>query len=167
MKKLIVAFVVVLAAAMTQAAAVRWNSGSNKNGFTDPTGNSLARSDLYTIVVTLYDAGMNELGTGSLSTASALGAYAGVSSRDDFAAGGQYYISAVITSKDGKWERIAEAASFTVAADNSDPILNFFTGAGFDTVGQKWGSWQAVPEPTGAMLLVLGVAALALRRKQK
>jgi len=37
----------------------------------------------------------------------------------------------------------------------------------FDPVKGVWSDWTAVPEPTSGLLLLLGVAGLALKRKQK
>ena len=167
MKKLIMLFAVVLAATMTQAASVKWGSGTNGNGFKDPTGASLKNSALYTMVVTFYDADMNVIGTSQSTKAGATGSFGTTYSGYDFAADTTYYASAIIKANDGSYERIADASSFTIAANGADANIVFFTGAGFDENTAKWGDWQSAPEPTGAMLIMLGVAALALRRKQK
>ena len=54
----------------------------------------------------------------------------------------------------------AKSLTFGSQTDSSIQAESGFQGAG------KWSSTAAVPEPTSAMLLVLGVAALALRRKR-
>lgn len=58
---------------------------------------------------------------------------------------------------------IANAGSWTFESDTSKTMANMGTslGGSGDSI-----SWQAVPEPTSGLLLLLGVAGLALRRKR-
>ena len=165
----------VVLATSAQAAAVAWSSGSNSNGFKDPTGTTLKNSAAYTMIVTFWD-GTTELGTSSDTTASSLGAYTGTFSGYDFAADKTYYASAIISANDGSYTRSADKAAFTIPGDNSDASINFFTGSGFDTAGVKWGDWAAapapgpgpedVPEPTSGLRMLFGAAGLALRRQR-
>ena len=174
MKKIMFMLGAVALSASAHAAAVQWNSGTNANGFKDPDGNTLKNSELYTMIVTFYDTdGTTVLGTDSKAKASATGAYSNTYSGYDFAADKTYYASAIIKANDGSASREAGVASFTIASDGSNSSLNFTTGAGFDTSSAKWaaGGWQIggsdVPEPTSGLLLLVGGAMLALRRKQK
>ena len=100
MKKLMTIIGAVVLATSAQAAAVAWSSGSNSNGFKDPTGTTLKNSAAYTMIVTFWD-GTTELGTSSDTTASSLGAYTGTFSGYDFAADKTYYASAIISANDG------------------------------------------------------------------
>ena len=177
MRKIMCVLGAVALAASAHAAAVIWNSGTNSNGFKDPDGNSLKNSDLYTMVVTFYDTdGTTVLGTASDNKASTTGAYNGTYDGYNFVADKTYYASAIISANDGSFTREAGIGNFTIPSDGSDASINFTTGAGFVSASPKWGStWTdtsgggsgGVPEPTSGLLLLVGGAMLALRRKQK
>ena len=175
MKKLLTLVGTALAIGFAHAAAVQWNSGSVGEGFKGPDGNSLASSTAYTMIVTFYSdaSGANVLATSTATSARPNGAYSattvdGVTS--PFSASTTYYVKALIKANDGSatWE--TDIASFTMPA-NANVNLNFTTGAGFDTVSQKWasGGWEtggSVPEPTSGLLVLVGLAGLALRRRR-
>lgn len=168
MKKLVMFVGAALLTGFAQAAAVSWNSGLAAAGFVGPDGNSLANSTAYTMIVTFYSdaAGTDVLATSTVNKAKPNGSF-NTKTGDLFANDSTYYVSAVIKANDGSvtWE--AALSSFTVGA-TGDATLNFTTGSGFDTVGQKWASdgWQNAPEPTSGLLTLLGLAGLALRRKR-
>ena len=60
---------------------------------------------------------------------------------------------------------MAAAKSDTTPASGTKSISNIFGGLATATVGGVR-NWQAVPEPTSGLLLLLGVAGLALKRKR-
>ena len=68
------------------------------------------------------------------------------------AGGNDFYIANV-----GTWE-FATASNKTVA--------NMGTILGGGSSGTSLGGWQSVPEPTSGLLMLLGMAGLALRRKR-
>ena len=64
---------------------------------------------------------------------------------------------------------IANIASGTVGAESGLTITNLGTynfGVSSGTSAVATGGWQAVPEPTSGLLMLLGVAGLALRRRR-
>ncbi|MBQ6010555.1 MAG: PEP-CTERM sorting domain-containing protein [Kiritimatiellae bacterium] len=172
MKKIMFALAVAVIAGFAQAAQVKWSSGTVANGFADENGDSLANSTAYTLTVMLWDAtGTTKLDEMSATTANATGAYSGTFSYTA-AASTDYMISAVLAKNDGTATLEMDKAAFTTAASGTK-TLNITTGANFASTGSKWdsGGWQTsgggVPEPTSGLLLLVGGAMLALRRKQK
>ena len=173
MKKLLVIAGAVLMASFANAAAVSWNSGVYTAGFVGPDGATLAKSTDYTMVVSFYsDAGTTLLTESTVTAAKANGAY-NAKTGDLFTNGKTYYVSAILKANDGTVQRLADLSSFTLG-DTGDATINFTTGAGFDTASNKWGAWETVggdtpsgdvPEPTSGLLLLVGAAALALKRK--
>lgn len=168
MKKLLTLVGAALMVGCVHAASVQWNSGLYSEGFVGPDGNSLARSTAYTMVVSFYSdaAGTDLLATSTMASARPNGAY-NAKTDDVFANKSTYYVSAVIKANDGSASWEAALASFTLG-DTGDATLNFTSGAGFDVAGQKWSDagWQSVPEPTSGLLMLLGVAGLALKRRR-
>ena len=168
MKKIMVMMAAAAIAGIAQAAAVQWNSGTYSNGFTGPDGENLKGSTAYTAICYFYSdaAGSNLLGSDTMASANAMtGAYTKTYSGYDFAANQTYYTKLVISS-DAK-VRESEIGSFTMPL-NGNTSINFTTGAGFASSGSQWSAsgWQNVPEPTSGLLLLMGVAGLALRRRR-
>ena len=170
MKKIVIMLVAIATAVVCNAAAVVWASGAVYK--TDGSTKVGKGNSDYTVTVAFFtdaagteavkgltgDLSVGESGTGSK--------YSGTV--DGFAAGTTYYGQIVITT--AGYEAKSELAQFSTPA-NGDVNLNFSDGGGF---AGGWtgfstanaGAWTAVPEPTSALLLVLGVAGLALKRKR-
>jgi hypothetical protein len=167
MKKIMMMLAVVMAAAMTQAAAVSWKVTTP----IDANGTAIANNAAgYTCTVSFFtDAGAANAfaAGGTLSDTSITMKQFSGKTANTFVQDTTYY--AVLTLEDSNLNKVitSEVAAFTVGPQ--DPTINFTNGAGFDTETAKVdfaNGWQAVPEPTSGLLLLLGVAGLALKRKR-
>ena len=176
MKKLMTIAGAVLLAGFANAAAVSWNTGTYSNGFVGPDGKTLASSTAYTMLVTFYSdaAGTTKVTESSATTAKPNGSYT-AKTADVFESDKTYYVTAILTANDNSASLELPMASFTTPG-TGDGNVNFTTGAGFDSASSKWspssgwstgGGSGGVPEPTSGLLLLVGGAMLALRRKQK
>ena len=171
MKKLVIAAAIALAAVASQAAAISWGTA----GIKDHTGTNASKSSAtITAICTIWDStGNTVLYTSDPTSYNSLNQYKGTWTDETLVkAGTTYQAQIVLTSSDG-WELKSDVASFTT--DASDPYnINFSSGAGFISETAKLNNasttanygWQSVPEPTSGLLLLLGVAGLALKRKR-
>ena len=176
MKKIMMMAAVICAAVASQAAVVNW--GGSAKITLDGVAQAGAVVNLYLVN---YDGLGNDLlidtrttvATGAAANKGKLNAGAGESQTVkygentvgevtfDITAASQVY--AVITSLDGEYKQTTAAQALTGANETTKAALTFtFTDVKGDTVG----TWQAVPEPTSGLLLLLGMAGLALRRKK-
>ncbi len=166
MKKIMIALATVACAFGVQAAAVDWSTGdlygSNGEYISDNTYDGYT----YSAILTITGGGLAE---DIVST--------GIMDWDGFAATAEglalnttYSASLVITEYKGgvALNTLSASGEFVTAASESfSKGITFEDGTGFTTGGSLAGaSWQAVPEPTSGLLLLLGVAGLALRRKR-
>ena len=172
MKKLMIAAAIVCAAALSQAASISWSTGN----LVDHNGDVLKYATDYTATVYFFadqagtqDISASKFGNVLVGTeASKKGEYSATVANPT-AATGTYYTKVVIT--DGKWTLESDIASFSYDADAfSGTSINFQDGQGLskavlNNTGTNFG-WQSVPEPTSGLLLLLGVGALALRRRR-
>ena len=186
MKKLMIIVAVAFATIVTNGAQMKWGSGALKvPGATTALTGAKGAAAFYLIDAAAYSAIESAIAGMNANEASAYiyGAYAsqaatststsfskGINTFTDtskeYAIGETAYAVLIYTAKDadGNEYYIANYGKWAFEADSSKTQQNMGTklGGTGDAI-----SWQSVPEPTGAMLLVLGVAALALRRKQR
>ena len=143
MKKLIMAVAIVCAAVAAQAASVNWE------GFDIADING----DLYTGSAFLHCVEIDSItSTGSIVD----GELTGPMVTDDLLVAGSTY-NFYFTSTD------ANGNVYT-----SEILSAKMAGVGAGSIGfEGAGTWTPAPEPTSGMLLLLGIAGLALRRKQK
>ena len=157
MKKLVVMMAVAVFAAVANAAAFKW-SGANIYG---PDGQKFTGS------ASLY---CDALSDSALSTASVTsGALAATTftvdiSEEAIAAGTNYDFYFVITTTYNSSEVSYKSGIVSKnALGNGTQSVAFGNQA---SATQAAGAWANVPEPTSALLLMLGVAGLALKRKR-
>ena len=190
MKKLMIACVAVAIAAVAHAANVNWAIG-NVYSPSDSTAKVAAGSmsawlfvtanstDVTTgIPVTTLTAVQAVLDTGDLTGLSSLAAahgtnasagnITGVTGLSGFSSGSLTAFAIVIDSTD-----LASAENYYFVSDGATKTATFTSATGMKMLAwgdqtsytQGAGKWTAAPEPTSGLLLLLGMAGLALKRK--
>ena len=180
MKKLIVAFVAMAVAVVANAATVSWAAGSSVKG---PTGTTIAKGG-FDMFVWIVDAGTynatsidsiykgyadltSSATKGVWGTTAIKGVTATTTAGDDVDVFG--IILMTYTDADGKdWYIANKATTHTDGLGGGANVLNLAKniGGGSGSAISGWTAVAAVPEPTSGLLLLLGMAGLALRRKQ-
>ena len=185
MKKLMVLFVCGLGLTVANAAAVTWASGVGIKGVDSAAYLPAGDVKMYVFELadqTAFDAFKTDADSISkldLSKAALSGATTksstGITLSDatKYKAGDSIYAAVVVTQLDGA-NTYFVAQKMTATVDEMDSGVGFSSlakkvlgGGGADVSWTKMAGGSDVPEPTSAMLLLLGVAGLALRRKQK
>ena len=192
MKKIMLAVAVLGAAMATQAATIQWGSdklftaADETGGFSSTAIKNAATGYLFTLTSSEYDSfladytangnmlkvwdtykGSLESATGSAAT-TMRGSAATITTEANV--GDTVYGAIIYTYHDATYDKdfyIANIATGTVGAEAGLTLANLGTKFLGGTNPTSTGGWQAIPEPTSGLLLLLGVAGLALRRRQK
>lgn len=181
MKKLMFILAAVAMAASVQAATVSWGSTTMYSAEGAKVKDSvtvyvymLADADAYNGLTDIWGTYGADVKTGGTSadnktTSSKYTSKATVPSPDGSAVANATYYAAIIatygTGDDMKY--YAEKASVITGDDGNGGYTTF--GAGhLDSAAAAASGWQsvAVPEPTSGLLMLVGLAGLALRRKR-
>ena len=190
MKKLMMAAAIVCAATFANAAAVAWNSGA----MTDHNGTALSAAGqvtayLFTIDATTYNTYLAKSGadisTGlwdaygeKLSTATAsqantyskkAGGVANISAIDATADVPVYAALLYVDTRGEDTYVMGNVASMNWSGVGDPKVGSLSLAIGGDLISSPGATaWAAasVPEPTSGLLLLLGMAGLALKRKR-
>ncbi|MBQ3344864.1 MAG: PEP-CTERM sorting domain-containing protein [Kiritimatiellae bacterium] len=196
MKKLMFVFAAVLAAGMMQAAQVTWNTGTAVKGITSDSnpafGSANAASGTLSLYVWLVDAttynstavdGIWDAYGAKLDTATqsvtgksgATGANVKTTGLSFSTTENTPYYGLVLvgldTDKDGTLDYyIANKATANINTAGTDATVTYLAknlgGAG-GTAITGWTAAADVPEPTSGLLMLVGLAGLALRRGRR
>ena len=162
MKKIMLALAVVVLAVAANAASFKWTA-SNLYGADGAKFAGEVTLMAYAVGGTADDAFV-----AATFTPTTAGVVNYTFSNDSLVGGTSYnFFFTATQTVDGKDYVFTSAEKQNVAAQAlTTPTLGFGNMA---TASQAAGAWAAadVPEPTSGLLLLLGVAGLALRRKQK
>ena len=191
MKKILIALVAVAVATVTNAAAINWSvtainaspaanlTGANQwSAYFFATADSSSQLTLTTIEAVVAEIGKGAAGdVASLASYSAQNTYVASTSRANFSSSGNGAFTAgttvsgfvvIFDSTD------AASADYYMLAQTSggENVLTKTAAAtgnmsfSFGSQASVTGGWTAVPEPTSGLLLLLGMAGLALKRKR-
>ena len=184
MKKLLIAFVAMAMAVVANAAAINWSVDYSYQPGADTENGPFAEGWL----IAIFDAGVTETATATALTsliqggaADAVTTYA-ISTATGNADGGAFRSDVAITGDKGDTVNAylvlfdsataADANKFFVSsASVVIPTSGTTAGMIFGDEGDLLGSavaknWTAVPEPTSGLLLLVGGALLALKRRR-
>ena len=187
MKKLIIGVAIALAAAMTQAAQFSCKT-ANYNHLTDASGKDITTAAGFTsllnggsiVAVLVEGTKYTDLGTSSFRTSGSAAAKYGIYGSCAFDASTSTLkdgdvINIMFKDAEGKYSWLVDGdgkdivASYTVSGfDAADPKDAWSASFSFGTAGTSASpnTFTAVPEPTSGLLLLLGMAGLALKRKR-
>ena len=183
MKKLMIVAAIVCAAAMSQAASVAWGGaiadpsyGSTGNPQALPStaylvwaSTDLGTSATFNPETGLTDTGFAQVDQYTITESDATSAWAFGKEYVNAGKDVNGYYQVLVTNADGDMASIYEFSVSGTSATSQpvDKKLNAgWDGDDFLQMGGYTVQVSAVPEPTSGLLLLLGVAGLALRRRR-
>ena len=184
-----IAFAVALCAVAVNAATVSWNSGTLrpatsttggwagsggvKNSLADGTSLAvsvfLVNSETYTSASKLSSAELYKAYATETATATASSTLNVVNTTPDATVGTDYYAVLIYTYTDKTYGDMYIATTATIAGSLIDNAVNTYNVASIGSTAGSTSGWTAagaIPEPTSGLLMLVGLAGLALRRKR-
>lgn len=180
MNKLMTLVAGVMLATITHAAAVGWTLAGATNYKNDAYQFFVIGQngvDSIATITALLDAGTSTssyaFGSGMVAANGAANVTYGNSGKS-LDAGNTYtgfyviFDSATPTSGSTKYAVVSGATGLTVSPSATAASMTFVAGnqSTFLNATSNWSSYGAVPEPTSGLLVLLGMAGLALKRKR-
>ena len=181
MKKLMIAAAIVCAAVVSQAASIDW--GIQNAAWKDPSGSNPAQGTLVylingdtaldTIAAAVSAGNITEQNWfyGSAATDNTKGRISNTTAASGkLTAGTEYNFSALMI--DGDKYMVSKVFPQNAYTPGEEAMAVSYTSSFFGTNAQTYNAttapngWAAVPEPTSGLLLLLGMAGLALKRKR-
>ena len=189
MKKLMIAVALLCAATASQAANYNWNAmgsayWSDSGSYDELDGFKVYAFDAQTVTLEALTASLTTTGAAALEQSMGFGTVGGFEYSFSSADAGnkllvgydspEYvhgYLVLVGDGSDGKSYfaaidpgavKVTEAISGSGAPLGQEFVVSALPGAG----AEGWTQVASVPEPTSGLLLLLGVAGLALRRRR-
>lgn len=189
MKKLVIMLGAVAFAACVQAATVSWSYSTTYLRIGDTTNTRVADGTLAYLITTAYSqsdlvakwaetgasadvlsaagtalyAGTGSTVAGKIGATASTGASADVTAYFVVFNGNNMFVSSALDASVNPLDTTSSEIAFTDGSAVSK-MLPKDASAGFSGAG--WYAAGAIPEPTSGLLLLIGVAGLALRRKQ-
>lgn len=169
MKKMIIAFAAMAVAIISNAASIDWKI----NGVSADLGKDvyilMSVADTYTSVA---DISANALASGSIAKVGSRSYYASGTITDAAITKATDKLYAIIldTDKSFKYLEIGVTNGMVydlTASPPESPSATFTSTMASISTSSTGGTIGVVPEPTSGLLLLVGMAGLALRRKQK
>ena len=191
MKKLMIALAVVVAIASANAAAVSWASGTMKlpdaSGTQTSSATTKINASLYIISESVYTSLLANLGTDQTGTALTMYTEAGkgtygalkasgatakgaktLSDGLDYASGSKVYgllLDTYAESAEKTWVIGNVGMAEVETVDQVISSMGLYVGNATTGTTMTWAT-APVPEPTSGLLMLLGFAGLALKRKR-